>query len=147
MAILPNKSNVDDLATKTSQMYDIAINFCNIPHFPTNKRNIVWRQKSFENVSYLLFSCDFAPLYEELRDEAQTCYISLESPITMKDTDLGLLVFLILITSMAIGFLVGNFFRLIVLAVDEDLMVSMITYTSKWVQISTEVIIGISRCG
>ena len=77
LAILPNKSNVDDLATKTSQMYDIAINFCNIPHFPTNKRNIVWRQKSFENVSYLLFSCDFAPLYEELRDEAQTCLISL----------------------------------------------------------------------
>ena len=44
----------------------------------------------------------------------------------MKDTDLGLLVFLILITSMTIGFLVGNFFRLIVSAVDEDLMVSMI---------------------
>ena len=63
----------------------------------------------------------------------------------MKDTDLGLLVFLILITSMAIGFLVGNFFRLIVLAVDEDLMVSMITYTSKWVQISTGVVIGAVR--
>ena len=44
----------------------------------------------------------------------------------MKNTDLGLLVSLILITSMAIGFVVGNFFRLIVSAVDEDLMVSMI---------------------
>ena len=44
----------------------------------------------------------------------------------MKDTDLGLLVFLIFIISMAICFLVGNFFRFIVSAVNEDLMVSMI---------------------
>ena len=60
----------------------------------------------------------------------------------MKDTDLGLLVFLIFIISMAICFLVGNIFRVIVSAVVEDLMVSMITYTSKWVQISTGVVIG-----
>ena len=59
LAILPNKSNVDDLATKTSQMYDIAINFCNIPHFPTNKRNIVWRKKYQKRPSNMYFTPSF----------------------------------------------------------------------------------------
>ena len=59
LAILPNKSNVDDLATKISQMYDIAINFCNIPHFPTNKRNIVWRKKYQKRPSNMYFTPSF----------------------------------------------------------------------------------------